>query len=97
VFLISNIESFIHFTLARFSVRPACEITFDEFILLILTVFELAIKLNTELINHVYCPNFNNYFLEGGGGLEGLDGLGGLFPLPGPDGFPVVLGALGGL
>jgi hypothetical protein len=36
-------------------------------------------------------------YLEGLGadGLEG--GLGGLLPLPGPDGFPVVLGPLGGL
>lgn len=31
-------------------------------------------------------------------GADGLDGeLGGLFPLPGPEGFPVVLGPLGGL
>jgi hypothetical protein len=37
------------------------------------------------------------YFLEGFG-AEGFDGgLGGLFPLPDPDGFPVVLGPFGGL
>ena len=41
-----------------------------------------------------------NFYLFDGFGAEGegFDGeLGVLFPLPGPDGFPVVLGPFGGL
>lgn len=40
---------------------------------------------------------FRLYFFEGFGaeGFEG--GLGALFPLPSPDGLPVVLGPFGGL
>ena len=39
-------------------------------------------------------PFFIKYycFFEGGLGPDGLGGLGGLFPLPVPEGLPVVLG-----
>jgi len=37
--------------------------------------------------------NCKRVYLEG----FGADGLGGLLPLPEPDGFPVVLGPFGGL